>query len=430
MKRLIQRLISLFKTGGKTKNGTVIIKDLLYTNQLKTITNWQYTDAHLLTRWMVQPKSLQIEYLQQLKQRKLTIPQLEKILRAEGSVLYPQPRINFTVKHGIKFAENELSAIDRVSEQLANMINNKENLIKYPEGFNMTMQTLFTVRAPGATTSPMQIRRDPSGQRRPMSGRSGFPEGEAFRSAKVKVHVVPYEHAKKIYPGIKKTTRGWDPGTSGSTDFYLVWEQFSSDALKTWSAQLADIKKVMTHEIAHIKDPSVVVSPKLNSKYDSNAPYVGDTKIALSKKAPRNWKKNYYYHQWEIAANLAPVLAKITNNTRNILRHAGKKRTIAALNQLLKWAASGTNTSFRSWSKLPGNFTDKLDTTATYILTGNLIDVFGSVEMFFHEFKIENPAEHRKVINKLARQLESLKQQVIDTRYLTPESVIKLKTLI
>jgi hypothetical protein len=41
-----------------------------------------------------------------------------------------------------------------------------------------------------------------------------------------------------------------------------------------------------------------------------------------------------------------------------------------------------------------------------------------------------NPAEHRKVLNKLARQLESLKQQVINTRYLTPESIIKLKTLI
>ena len=53
-----------------------------------------------------------------------------------------------------------------------------------------------------------------------------------------------------------------------------------------------------------------------------------------------------------------------------------------------------------------------------------------SVEAFFHEFKIENPAEHRKVLNKLARQIESLKQQVKDTKNLTPESIIKLKTLI
>ena len=429
MKRLIQSLISLFKTGGKTKNGTLIFKDLVYANQLKTIVNWQHTNPALYKTWLTFPKEQQVTLLRQLKQVQITLPQLEAQIRQYGNYVAPAA-IKFIVKHGIKFAENELSAIDRVSEQLANMINNKENLIKYPEGFNMTMQTLFTVRSSGATTSPMQILRDPSGQRRPMSGKKGFPEGEAFRSAKIKVHVVPYEYAKKIYPGIKKTTRGWDPGTKGSTDFYLVWEQFSSDALKTWSAQLADIKKVITHEIAHIKDPSVVVSPKLNSKYDSNAPYVGDTKIALSKKAAPNWKKNYYYHQFEVAANLAPVLAKITNNTKNILRHAGKKRTLAALNQLLKWSASGTNTSFRSWSKLPGNFTDKLDTTATYILTGNLIDMFGSVEMFFHEFKIENPVEHRKVINKLARQLESLKQQVIDTRHLTPESIIKLKTLI
>ena len=56
--------------------------------------------------------------------------------------------------------------------------------------------------------------------------------------------------------------------------------------------------------------------------------------------------------------------------------------------------------------------------------------LWGTIENFFTHFRTENPAEYRKVLNKLARQLESLKQQVKDTRYLTPESVIKLKTLI
>ena len=187
----------------------------------------------------------------------------------------------------------------------------------------------------------------------------------------------------------------------------------------------------MTHEIAHIKDPSVVVSPKLNSKYDSNAPYVGDTKIALSKKAAPNWKKNYYYHQFEVAANLAPVLAKITNNTKNILRHAGKKKTLAALDELTKWAAYGSDS--HKWI-VPGGKVKRfvLDPTATYILTGTHMEspLWGTIENFFTHFRTENPAEYRKVLNKLARQLESLKQQVKDTRYLTPESVIKLKTLI
>ena len=44
-------------------------------------------------------------------------------------------------------------------------------------------------------------------------------------------------------------------------------------------------------------------------------------------------------------------------------------------------------------------------------------------------FKDELP-KYKKVIYKLARQLESLKKQVTDTKHLTPESVIKLKTLI
>ena len=429
MKRLILALISLFKTGGKTKTGKVVAKDLVYVTKLKTIANWRYSDPVLYKTWLALPKSQQTSYLRQIKQGKLTTKQLETEIRVYGDIIAPA-KINFTVKHGIKFAENELSAINTTSELLANMINNKQNLIKYRKGFNITLPTEFEIRSNKAVRGPVQMRRRPgSGKYVPTPGKLGFPEGQSTMQSQVTVYVVPYDHAKTLYPGLDKYTRGWANPTT-STEFYLVWEHFTEEKLKTWATQLADIKSVMTHEIAHIKDPSIVAAPKLRAKYDPTAPYVGDTNLSLAKKAAPNWKKNYYYHQFEVAANLAPVLAKITNNTKNILRHAGKKKTIAALNQLLKWAASGTNTSFRSWSKLPGNFTDKLDTTATYILTGNYFDLFGSVEMFFHEFKIENPAEHRKVLNKLARQLESLKQQVINTRYLTPESIIKLKTLI
>lgn len=432
MKKLLQALISLFKTGGKTKTGTVIIKDLLYTNQLKTIVNWKSSNIYLHNSWSVTPKPQQIEYLKQLKQRKLTIPQLESILQAEA-ISKSSAAIKFTVKHGIKFAENELLEINRVAERIADTINNKQNLIKYPEGIVMTLQTLFTVRAPGTWDLPI-IPTAPKGTRKQI-----FPDIHAkfsdtpSRQARIKVHVVPYAYAKTIYPKITRTTRGWDPGTYGSTHFYLVWEHFTVDQLKTSSGQYQTIRNVMTHEIAHIKDPATVASPKLNAAYSTTAPYVGDAKIALSKKAAPNYMKNYYYHQFEVAANLAPALAQITSNTRIILRSAGKKRTLAALDQLLNWAASGTNTSFKSWKMMPGNFAPKLklDTTATYILTGASFNLpTQSVELFFHQFKIENPTEHRKVLNKLARQLQSLKQQVIDTAYLTPESVIKLKTLV
>jgi hypothetical protein len=93
------------------------------------------------------------------------------------------------------------------------------------------------------------------------------------------------------------------------------------------------------------------------------------------------------------------------------------------LNQLSQWAASGT--TVRSFMK-------DLNAESVYILTGKRQPTTLNNPMleFFNQFKTENPAEYKKVVNKLARQIESLKQQVKDTKNLTPESVIKLKTLI
>jgi hypothetical protein len=429
MKRLLQFLISLFKTGGKTKNGSIIVKDLAYATKLKTISNWQYTDPVLYKTWQAFPKKQHVSYLRQIRQGKMTTQQLEKQIRAYEDMITPA-KINFTVKHGIKFAENELSAINTTSEQIANMINNKENLAKYPKGFNITLPTEFTISR-GITWDLPAILTAPKGTRKQIfPGATPFPKPDnaVTHQAKVTVRVVPYEYAKKIKPEITKTTGGWMTRENG-TEFYLVWEHFTQEQLNGWTAQLADIKRIMTHEIAHIKDPSIVAAPKLQAKYSFNAPYVGDTKIALAKKAAPNWKKNYYYHQWEVAANLAPILAKITNNTKNILRSAGKKKTLAALDELTKWVAYGSDSHM--WV-VPGGGVKRyvLDPTATYILTGipDKSPLYGNIETFFKKFKTENPTEHRKVLNKLARQIEALKQQVKDTKNLTPESVIKLNT--
>ena len=420
MKRLILALISLFKTGGKTKTGKVVAKDLVYVTKLKTIANWRYSDPVLYKTWLALPKSQQTSYLRQIKQGKLTTKQLETEIRVYGDIIAPA-KINFTVKHGIKFAENELSAINTTSELLANMINNKQNLIKYRKGFNITLPTEFEIRSNKAVRGPVQMRRRPgSGKYVPTPGKLGFPEGQSTMQSQVTVYVVPYDHAKTLYPGLDKYTRGWANPTT-STEFYLVWEHFTEEKLKTWATQLADIKSVMTHEIAHIKDPSIVAAPKLRAKYDPTAPYVGDTNLSLAKKAAPNWKKNYYYHQFEILANLSPILSAMTSNTRIILRSAGKKKTLVALNQLSQWAASGT---------MVRSFMKDLNAESVYILTGfrQPSVLYNPVVKFFNQFKTEHPAEYKKVVNKLARQIESLKQQVKDTKNLTPESVIKLNT--
>ena len=422
MTRLLQLLISLFKTGGKTKNGKIIAKDLVYVTKLKTIANWKYSDPVLYKTWQTLPKSQQTSYLRQIKQGKLTTQQLETEIQAYADIIAPA-KINFTVKHGIKFAENELSAINTTSELLATMINNKENLIIYRKGFNITLPTDFAIKSNKAVRGPVQMRRRPgSGKYMPTPGRLGFPEGQSTIQSQVTVYVVPYDHAKTLQPGLDKLTRGWVYDDK-PTEFYLVWEHFTQEKLGTLSYQQADIKSVMTHEIAHIKDPSTVAAPKLRAKYDVNAPYVGDTKVALSKKAAPNWKKNYFYHQFEILANLAPILSSMTYNTRIIVRLIGKKKTLAALDDLSNWAVSGT--SVRSFMK-------EVNPYSVYILTGSAKPTVlnNPALKFFNQFKGENPDAYRKVLNKLARQIESLKQQVKDTKNLTPESVIKLKTLI
>ena len=45
--RIFQFLISLFTRGGKTKNGSIIVKDLAYATKLKTTANWKTDGAGL-----------------------------------------------------------------------------------------------------------------------------------------------------------------------------------------------------------------------------------------------------------------------------------------------------------------------------------------------------------------------------------------------
>ena len=420
---LIQRLISLFTKGAKLKTGKVIAKDLTYVKQLKTITNWQYTNPAFYKTWLAFPKYSQITYLRQIKQGKMTMSQLEKEIQAYEDIIAPA-KMNFTVKHGIKFSAEELLAIDNAAILIQTTLNNKQTMLKFPNGFDVIMNGEFTIRSADAAA---KLGQGFTRNNQQYQNIKQFPGGEAFRQARITMHVVPYERAKKIAPSITKYWKGWAPSSASNTEFYLVAEQFSLTATWTLSNQLAEIKRLMTHETAHLKDPATVASPKLRSNYASNAPMIRDPIIALAKKTATNWKKNYYYHEFEVAANLGPVLKSITSQTQTILRSAGKKQTLAALDELSQWAALGT--VYNTWTIL----SRKLGPTATYILTGTQSGSFSSnigIVRFFDQFKQENPAEYKKVINKLARQIESLKQQVKDTKNLTPESVIKLKTLI
>ena len=97
MKELLRRLISLFGKGGKLKGGKLIVKNLTYTKQLKTIVNWERTDPGLFKTWASFPKWKHVLYLQLIKQGKLTIPELKKEILAAQEVISPA-KMNFTIK--------------------------------------------------------------------------------------------------------------------------------------------------------------------------------------------------------------------------------------------------------------------------------------------------------------------------------------------
>jgi predicted RecB family nuclease len=142
------------------------------------------------------------------------------------------------------------------------------------------------------------------------------------------------------------------------------------------------------------------------------------------------------YNQKEIVANLAPVLTSITDNTSKIVKQIGKKRTTAALNELQQWLATGTG----SISNLSNDSRKILGYTSWYqklfrarpesphVLFKQPVE--DQITGFFNTFKTQNPAEYKKMINKMSRQVENLKVQVHWTRNLTPESIIKYKTIL
>ena len=129
------------------------------------------------------------------------------------------------------------------------------------------------------------------------------------------------------------------------------------------------------------------------------------------------------------------MLTSITDATSTVVKKIGKKRTIAALDELQQWAATGTgpvkNLSSDS-RKILGytNWFQKMFKSIPELPSQlHLQPAEEQITGLFNSFK-RYPKEYKKLVNKLAVQLEDLKTQVKQTRNLTPESVIKYKVLL
>jgi hypothetical protein len=427
MRLLLRKLIQLFSKGGRTpRTARIILKNPKYTQQLKRISNWERTDREMWEWWNRKLPQEKVRDLKLIKQGKLTPEELERSWKAELNTL-PKAK-QMRVVQGIPFYEWELNEINRITDKLVKYLEKpaKDNIVITTKEFSVSSKAVSRV-----------TRQSKTGQKYVKTTADKKPWNSKWQGGgtPVTIHLIPFDKAKQIHPNMSYGTNGWATGTN----IYLVWENFSLNTFKNnYDAMQSNLKRVLTHEIAHVKDPAIVRSSKLSlpSRYNPRAEYIADPTVALAKNAPQNWLKHYYYNQKEIVANLAPVLTSITDNTSKIVKQIGKKRTTAALNELQQWLAMGTGpvSNLSSDSRKILGYTSwyqklfRARPESPHVLFKQPVE--DQITGFFKTFKSQNPAEYKKMINKMSRQVEDLKKQVHWTRNLTPESVIKYKTIL
>lgn len=98
---------------------------------------------------------------------------------------------------------------------------------------------------------------------------------------------------------------------------------------KISSKSLQEIEELVGHEVAHIKDPSMV-SSKLGSTY--------------SKSAGKTTVKNYDLHPWEINANTSASLQTLTNTTNSWMKYLPKDQLLGYLDNIINWGKGTTKT--------------------------------------------------------------------------------------
>lgn len=168
---------------------------------------------------------------------------------------------------------------------------------------------------------------------------------------------------------------------------------------------LTNMGNILTHEFAHIKDPSIVKSSAYMKKYETEylkglrilnladkARELGNTKRAQS--LFNKGVNLYYLDPREIIANNAMVLQSFATNTKNLVKRGQNNsgEIIKILNGVTNW----TKGSVKSWSDDVSKILGYDDPNISY---------------HFNMLK-QNPTEYRKFLAKLAQQSEYLKSQV------------------
>ena len=253
---------------------------------------------------------------------------------------------NFVTKFGIKFGKEEISQIQKLASELMEVNTTKNIIITTKEG-----------------------------------------------TKTIKVHMVPKNMVQKYFPASAEANMFAD--AAGGNVFMV-----KDNVTKLLPKQIED---VLTHEFAHIKDPSLVASPKFIKKYSTEAikgieDYVQSTQLknlGFEVKATEKMNsaiKKYYLNPNEIIANNTMVLQSFATNTKNLGNVMNKNQILKGLDDVINFAKGSSSKLSDDAYRLLGYY----DT--------NISNHFQNMAT--------NPAEYRKLLSKLAQQAAYLKSQV------------------
>jgi hypothetical protein len=253
---------------------------------------------------------------------------------------------NFVTKFGIKFAKDEVSQIQKLASELMEVNTTKNIIITTKEG-----------------------------------------------TKTIKVHMVPKNMVQKYFPASAEANMFAD--AAGGNVFMV------KDNVKNLSSK--QIEDVLTHEFAHIKDPSLVASPKFIKKYSTEAiqgieDYVQSTQLknlGFEAKATEKMNsaiKKYYLNPNEIIANNTMVLQSFASTTKSLSKVMNKNQILKGLDDVINFAKGSSSKLSDDAYRLLGYY----DT--------NISNHFQNMAT--------NPAEYRKLLAKLAQQAAYLKSQV------------------
>jgi hypothetical protein len=303
---------------------------------------------------------------------------------------------------GIKFSPSEMAQLDQVTaetEQLITLYNKNQSIDK-------TFKIKDTnVRTNWAGSYEVPSRTNPGQMHRKNITPAAWSPRMSTRD--VNVHIIPIS---KAYAEGMKNARGW---AAHNGDIYMVLDYF----VKNGKFSKQDFKSVLTHELAHVKDPALKQSAKLNKTYNPNAgkPWSLSPDIENSK---QNWFKNYYFHDFEQSALRPQALEQINHSTQRFAKSVGKKKTIKILDDAINFFKTSDE---KYWTpevtKLLYNYNSK---------TGAMNQ---SAHTILNTLSANSPNQYNVLKRQMVKQLQSNKSEILKMKNIA-DGVIKLKDLL